>query len=386
MDLVRGITKNKRLKKIGLLLVGLVVVVFVFTPLVGVSAQDDSGLLGFQIFNVEELAARIFGSVISWIVSIEGFFLWILSKLLFALVRYNGFATAPAVQIGWTIVRDVANMFFVVVLLAVAIGTILRVESYNFKRLLPKIIIMAVLVNFSLVIAGLILDAAQVVMLSFVAAFAPVANSGGLSGEANLVNLLNIQDIMQFNAQNTEGTSFWGALVTALLAVILMAIALMVIVVMLVIFLIRIIMIWMLLVLSPMAFVLMAFPQGQRYASQWWQKFSQYVIVGPVLAFFLWLTFAIINPGAQTPNKTFGIDLANEQFTQEQGDAIIRGSGATAVIGSLERARAEIGVANKNNEYSLVSSKVANPAGMGQVIIAIGMLLASMMITQQLSV
>ena len=386
MDLVRGITKNKRLKKIGLLLVGLVVVVFVFTPLVGVSAQDDSGLLGFQIFNVEELAARIFGSVISWIVSIEGFFLWILSKLLFALVRYNGFATAPAVQIGWTIVRDVANMFFVVVLLAVAIGTILRVESYNFKRLLPKIIIMAVLVNFSLVIAGLILDAAQVVMLSFVAAFAPVADAGGLSGEANLVNLLNIQDIMQFNAQNSKETSFWGALVTALLAVILMAIALMVIVVMLVIFLIRIIMIWMLLVLSPMAFVLMAFPQGQRYASQWWQKFSQYVIVGPVLAFFLWLTFAIINPGAQTPNKTFGIDLANEQFTQEQGDAIIRGSGATDVIGSLERERTEIGVANKNNEYSLVSSKVANPAGMGQFIIAIGMLLASMMITQQLSV
>src|SRR3989344_4785482 len=198
MDLVRGITKNKRLKKIGLLLVGLVVVVFVFTPLVGVSAQDDSGLLGFQIFNVEELAARIFGSVISWIVSIEGFFLWILSKLLFALVRYNSFATAPAVQIGWTIVRDVANMFFVVILLAVAIVTILRVESYNFKKLLPKVILMAILVNFSRLICALIIDVAQVVMLTFVAGFDAVASKG-------LVQILHLNEIISGADRGTSG-------------------------------------------------------------------------------------------------------------------------------------------------------------------------------------
>jgi len=54
-------------------------------------------------------------------------------------------------------------------------------------------------------------------------------------------------------------------------------------------------MLWMLMVLSPLAFLLSAFPGGQKYASQWWEKLAGHLIVGPVLAFFLWLTFTIMD-------------------------------------------------------------------------------------------
>ena len=43
---------------------------------------------------------------------------------------------------------DVVSLLLI--LLVIAISTILRYESYNIKKLLPKLLLMAILVNFSL--------------------------------------------------------------------------------------------------------------------------------------------------------------------------------------------------------------------------------------------
>ena len=66
-------------------------------------------------------------------------------------------------------------MFFVVVLLIIALATILNQEKYSYKTWLPKLILMAVLINFSKMICGLIIDVAQVVMMTFVNAFKDVS-------------------------------------------------------------------------------------------------------------------------------------------------------------------------------------------------------------------
>jgi hypothetical protein len=49
---------------------------------------------------------------------------------------------------GWVITRDIANMFFIVILLVIAFATILQIEQYNYKKWLPKLILMAILINF----------------------------------------------------------------------------------------------------------------------------------------------------------------------------------------------------------------------------------------------
>jgi len=58
------------------------------------------------------------------------------------LIVSNGF-----VQQGWGIVRDVANLGFVLVIIVIALATILRRQEYGFKKLLPKLIAAAILVN-----------------------------------------------------------------------------------------------------------------------------------------------------------------------------------------------------------------------------------------------
>ena len=60
--------------------------------------------------------------------------------------------------IGWKATRDVANMFFVLFILWVAIATILSYESYSARALLPKIIVVALLINFSFSISQLIIN------------------------------------------------------------------------------------------------------------------------------------------------------------------------------------------------------------------------------------
>lgn len=220
--------------------------------------------------------------------------IWLLGKLvslflsiLIAIAQYNDFIKSAAVTYGWTIVRDFANMFFVLILLVIAFATILRVESYNLKTWLPKLVIMAILINFSKLICGVIIDFAQVIMLTFIGAVKEI--TGG-----TMIELLGVSKILEFNESQVERieVSGWTILSSVILGVIMMIVAVVVIVVMLMMIIVRMVMIWIYIVLSPLAYLLASFPQGKKYSERWWSDFSKNVIVGPIIAFFLWLSFA----------------------------------------------------------------------------------------------
>ena len=97
--------------------------------------------------------------LLGWIIYPFVFIVTKLIVLLFYLLRdvfmYNDFINAAPVVAGWVIVRDICNMFFILILLVIAFATILRVEGYDIKKMIPKLIIMAVLINFSKTICGL---------------------------------------------------------------------------------------------------------------------------------------------------------------------------------------------------------------------------------------
>lgn len=224
----------------------------------------------------------VVGGLASGIASVLG---WILAKVMAVLVyiaQYNNFIHAAAVANGWVIARDISNMFFVIILLVIAFGTILRLENYSYKKWLPKLILMAILINFSKTICGLLIDVAQVVMLTFVNAFKDVMAGG-------LVDMLGITGWQKLDG--FEDVSSWEVAGAFVLSVIYSAIALITVTAMLGMLVMRIIMIWVYVVLSPFAYLLAAFPGGSKYSSMWWSDFTKNLIVGPVLAFFIWLSF-----------------------------------------------------------------------------------------------
>lgn len=72
-----------------------------------------------------------------------------------------------AIRAGWTISRDIANIFFILIILSIAVATILRIEGYTMKSLLPKLIVAALVINFSLAIGYVIIDATNILALQF---------------------------------------------------------------------------------------------------------------------------------------------------------------------------------------------------------------------------
>ena len=233
---------------------------------------------------------------IAWLLEIIAGFLGslILSviDLLIVVSGYNNFIDADVVNTGWVLVRDVANMFYIFVMLVIAFGTMLKLEAYTWTKLLPRLIITAVVVNFSRTIMGVIIDFAQVIMITFVNGYAAAAG-GNFAQGFSLDAMFKIKQGAIAVGTNTD----FKIIIAYLLATVMLAIALVVVSVFLAILLGRIITIWILVILSPIAFLMGTFPKGQEYYSKWWKQFQNAVIVGPVLAFFLWLSLATMSGG-----------------------------------------------------------------------------------------
>jgi len=71
------------------------------------------------------------------------------------------------VNTGWKIVRDLTNILIVLGLVVIALATILRISSYQMKKTLPLLIAVALLINFTPMLCGLVIDASNIVMNHF---------------------------------------------------------------------------------------------------------------------------------------------------------------------------------------------------------------------------
>ncbi len=209
--------------------------------------------------------------------------------ILIDIAKFNDFITMPMVIEGWGLVRDIANMFFIVILLVIAFSTVLKISSYHYQKTLTKLLIMAILVNFSKLICGFLIDFFQVIMLTFVNGFKDVAG-GNLAQGFGLYEMLS-------QAPGYQDTSGWqgGFVAAGALAVVMILVADMVILIMIAVLLWRVAMLWVLVIVSPLAYL--SYAIMPKYWSQWWQMFFQNLVSGPVIAFFLWLALLTMQRG-----------------------------------------------------------------------------------------
>ncbi len=211
---------------------------------------------------------------------------------------YNGFNDATAVQVGWMLLRDIANMVFVVALLMMAFGTMLDIEALGNTQHLAKLVIMAVAVNFSKTLTLFMIDIGQVVMLTFVAAFQSTA-------AGNFIKAFGIEEWLKLTGDTAEDVAV-TVIVGMILAAILATVATGVLIVFLGFLLARVAMLWILIIFSPLVFGLSVLGhKGHEYYAKWWKELSANIIAGPLLAFFLWLTLLVAG-------SSMGGSLGNE--------------------------------------------------------------------------
>lgn len=309
-----------------------------------------------SIINFVKDPTTLIATILINIVGFLGKLLIQIINILIAVAQYNGFSDAEAIKRGWVILRDIGNIFFIIVLMVIAFATILKIENYRYNRLLGRLIIMAVLVNFSKMIAGLFIDFTQVIMLTFVSAFQNAA-AGNLAQGLGLTELLNLR-------VTGSGAVTGGEIMTALiLANVMLLISLVVVGVVTLVLIMRVLALWLLVVLSPIAYIARTFPLTERYSRLWWSNFGKYATSGPIMAFFLWLTFTIVATGNTTSQAT-GPYGFNHPDTTEVGQTIDSDSGSiTSTISAV------------SDSDSILS-----------FIIAISLLVGSLTVTSQLGV
>lgn len=228
--------------------------------------------------------------------------------VLVQIIQYNGFSNSQVIGLGWALVRDTLNIGFIAVLILVALGTIVFGESgaggrFNWRKNLPNIVIFAILINFSRLFCGIMIDISNVIMFTFVNGIKDIA--GG-----NIIQLFGLSDIMSFSEKSVQasiddgtGLTAFSMLAASLLALLMMSIVLLTMITMIAMLGARIVILWVLVVLSPAAFFAGAAKnvlQGQavKIYSDWWANFTGALAVGPVLVFVLWLALAVAGSGS----------------------------------------------------------------------------------------
>lgn len=232
----------------------------------------------------------LFNSVLFAICRMLG---WVALKI-FALIvlvsSYNDFITSAAVTKGWALLRDICNLFLVLILLVVAFAMILRVKEYGSTQMLFFVIRAAILINFSKLICGLIIDFAQVVMMTFVNGYAATAG-------ANLIEGLGLANLMAFGNTGSDAVGSFDIFLTLWIAIFILIMTIIVTFFILLLLLLRIVQLWILVVTSPLAFMGKSVPvkKLQAYCGKWWDSFTGTVMVGPLMAFFLWLSLLVMS-------------------------------------------------------------------------------------------
>jgi hypothetical protein len=214
---------------------------------------------------------------------------------------YN-FTSNEMIIFGWTMVRDICNLFFLIILLFIAFCTILQIDKYHAKKTLLTLILMALLINFSKPIAIFIFDGAQIAMNYFLKSI--TWSTGGDSTSAIYSSITKIAESIYNNLPEKAGLPEVAVqYLFAIVFLFMLAIAYLTIAVFLVI---RIVAVMVLIIVSPLAFLAMAVPDFQKMSSSWWSALFSYSYYGPAVAFFLLLATKLGEFTSTLPKLTNG--------------------------------------------------------------------------------
>ncbi|MCR4311223.1 MAG: hypothetical protein NUV54_01480, partial [Candidatus Taylorbacteria bacterium] len=310
---------------------------------VGANTPKPPESMGCSLFHIDACVAMLMNLVMwvfSWVLFLAGFIFDI--TMHFTLNISDLMDRVPAVDIGWKIFRDLSNIFFIFILLWIAISTILGLNSGETKELVTHLILVALLINFSLFLTKMVVDASNIVSMHFynLIVLAPQtdAPSGTLPVPDNsfsgaFMEGLAIQTLYDGSAIGEAGAEtrqgFWskaGNVVTATAAgalagpvaalsagaaaatggnivnwgkiiligifgSILMLVAAYVFLVGAILMLFRAVALMFVLMLSPLAFLSYALPGGEKYAEPWKETLIKQAIVAPA---FMALSFVVV--------------------------------------------------------------------------------------------
>jgi hypothetical protein len=193
-------------------------------------------------------------------------------------VSFTDPAKNEIIRVGWTLVRDLTNMTFILGLVYIGLATALRIAGFNTKQVFGWFLIMTLFVNFTPVICGIVVDAANLVMNFFLR---------GPGGWEILNSVFDEQRSLL--SQYTFGEPKWDLYLKVLVLAAFGFITGIIFLLYALLFLVRYPAIWLLVIFSPFAFFAYIFPQTKKWFEMWWRQLLQWSFIGAIAGFFLYL-------------------------------------------------------------------------------------------------
>ncbi len=182
--------------------------------------------------------------------------------------------TSDTLAKSWGAFRNIANICFVIAFLIIIYSQLTGagITNYGLKRLLPKLIIAAILVNASLILCQIAVDISNIV-------------------GSNIYDMLRSFTVSTSSATDEAGgwsTVIAGLLTVAvgvglLVAIILAPTALLALGAAVLVLTARQAIIVLLIVISPLAFVAYLLPNTEQWFKRWWKIFSTMLMLYPVV-------------------------------------------------------------------------------------------------------
>lgn len=255
----------------------------------------------------------------------------------------------------WKIMRNFSNMFFIVILIVMAFATIFNITKYDARTLFPKFLIAAILINFSLVIGGLIIDGSQILSNTFLVSIGDMSNRLGESlNPTNLLPVTSSQLATLTGSSPGVGQTALKAGIQLVFSVILAFTFLFSLLTAFIFTFIRIPILWALLIVSPLAWILSILPAMQKTYKKWWSLFIGWNLFLPIFLFFLYFSLYFLqNQGdvmnkiaAQTKNQGIaGFITFQTLFYYVLASIFLIGGTITAMKASLFSGTGVVGVA-----------------------------------------
>jgi len=261
--------------------------------------------------NLGKTAEEGFGKIMIWIMSLFAWLVGVAALTLDYAVYYtvvnmgNYLHDLTAIGVAWRILRDLGNILLIFGFLASGIMIILSVDRYGYgRKLLPKLLIAAVFINFSLFASEAVIDSGnllatqfytqinggQVPTSNFLSATTP--STEGISNK--IMGQLGLQTIYTagrvnpdvYKAGNTWIIGFMGIILFMITAFVMFSLAFVLIA--------RFVYLIYLIIVSPVRVAGFSIPALEGRSHEWLSNLLHQTFIAPILFLLLYVALAVI--------------------------------------------------------------------------------------------
>lgn len=241
-----------------------------------------SGVASFPIFAAWALTLGAVNILVAVFTALSGL---IFDKSIeFSILNISTlFGDNGPVNVLWVLVRDLTNVTFIFILLYTAISKILTGWGLKEKTTIIKIILAAIVINFSMVITKVLIDAGNYIAVALYDGIRHYSMVTSLSGL-----ILKGTGIMTFINSLYSIKAQTNVVVSLIFQIVAMGILAWTYFYTSILLIGRAVMLLFLTIISPIAFVgdIMPIPQIKSVGDWWWKTLVEQIFLAPVLMFF----------------------------------------------------------------------------------------------------